>query len=73
MAMLSEEQRERAARERPEVRQFTELHDAARQRGEHQRDHDEEQHAQEDLAERVADHGRKPACALEHGRRDAAD
>jgi hypothetical protein len=47
------EQRERLACERAEVGEFTELHDAARQRGENQGDHHEEQHAQEDLPERI--------------------
>ena len=51
---VDEEQRERASRERPQVRQLAELHDPVRERREHQRDHDEEQHAQEHLPERVA-------------------
>ena len=58
---VGEEQREGPARERPEVGQLAELHDATGQRCEDQRDDHEEQHPQEDLAERVEDVGRHPA------------
>jgi hypothetical protein len=37
----------------PEVRELAELHYAVRQRGKHQRNHDEEQHSKEHLSERV--------------------
>ena len=61
---VREEQRERAAGERPEVRELAELHHAVRERREHERDHDEEQHAQEDLPERVEQRRGEPLRAL---------
>ena len=46
---VHEEQGEGATGERAELPELAELDDAVGERGEHQRDHDEEQHAQEDL------------------------
>ena len=63
---VQEEQREGADRERTELPEALELRDAHGERGEHERDHDEEQHPQEDLAERIEHVGRE-LCALPAG------
>ena len=70
---VQEEEHESAHRKRPERREMIELGDAHGQRREHQRDHHEEQHAQEDLPDRVEDQGREIAGSGEEARRKVAD
>ena len=70
---VQEEEHEGAHRERPERREVVELGDAHRERGEDERDDHEEQHAQEDLPDRVEHEGRELARGLEETRRGLAD
>jgi len=69
---VDKEQQERAHREGPELAEPLELRDAHGERGEYERDHDEEQHAQEDLAERIEHERREAARCVEHRRKGGA-
>jgi hypothetical protein len=49
------------------------LNDARSQRGKYQRDHQEEQHAQKDLAERIEHGDRDAGDDIQHRRKDFID
>ena len=52
---VEEKERERPTRERTQPVETAELSDTGGERGEHQRDHHEEQQTEEDLSQRVED------------------
>ena len=70
---VQEKQGKGADRERAELPQALELRDAHGERGEHERDDDEEQHAQEDLPERVQHVGRECPGRLQEARERTAE